>query len=288
MPASSPGDSPGAFECIRGRYETFTKQQKVIADFILGKGLQIAFMSCNQLAQASGTSPATVIRFTQTLGYKSYLDFADELHAVLLQGHRPMSKLKEAIDANDDPVATLERGCYFEIESIADLPRLQQEASLLQAVRLLSDAKRIYVTAARSAYSLAVYSGFLFKELVNAVQHFPSGAEDAYERLEDASTSDVLLVITFQRYARSSYRLAQFAAERSVKIIALTDVPTSPVSGFADVTLFAPSKAPFFSYVAPMAILDALIWGFSRERSEDIAAILEKRQQMLLEQKVFI
>lgn len=276
------------FEDIRNRYNTLTKQQKVIADFILNKGLEVAFMSCNQLAQESGASPATVIRFTQSLGYKSYLDFAVELHALLLEGHRPMSKLKEAIDIESDEAISLERANFFEIESISDLTHLQQEPSLLEAIRLLSEAKRIYVTAARSAYSLAAYSGFLLKELVNAVQYFPSGAEDAYERLEAASTSDVLLVITFRRYARTSFRLAQFAAEHGVKIIALTDVPTSPVAGFSDVVLYAPNKMPFFSYVAPMAVLDALIWGFSRNRSEEITATLEKRQKMLLEQKVFI
>ena len=279
---------PDAFERIRANYDSFSKQQKAVADYILEQGLEIAFVSCNQLAHASGTSPATVIRFTQQLGYAKYMDFVDELHGMLLDGHRPMSKLTEALSTREGGPATLEQSRALDIQSILDLADFQQEGALADAVGLLIGARRIFVSGARSAYSLAYYAGFLLREMAHNVQHFPSGAEDAYERLETASAEDVLLVVTFRRYARTSHRLAQYAAGRAVKLIAVTDGPTAPITTLADVSLLAPNTAPIYSYVAPMTVLNALIWGFAQAKSDEIATMLEQRQQMLLSQKVFI
>ena len=276
------------FERIRERYGSFSKQQKAIADHILEVGLEVAFLSCNQLAQASGTSPATVVRFTQSLGYARYTDFVDELHGLLVEGHRPMSKLSESLSANEGRGVTLENSSAFDIQSVLDLAEFQQEQPLTDSVKLLIEAKRVFVTGARSAYSLAYYAGFLLREMAHNVQYFPSGAEDAFERMETAGREDVLLVVSFRRYARSSYRLARFAAERNVRVIALTDAPTSPLRSYADVVLYGPSTAPFYSYVAPMTVLNALIWGFARAKSDEVATILDQRQQMLLTQKVFI
>ena len=279
---------PDVFKRIREQYASLSRQQAAIADVILEQGLEVAFLSCNQLAAASGTSPATVVRFTRQFGYAKYLDFIDELHGLLVEGHRPMSKLTESLSAAEGAGPTLENAKAFDIQSLLDLGNFQQEDALLAAVKSLIGARRIYVTAARSAYSLAYYAGFLLREMAPNVEYFPSGAEDAFERLETAGSEDVLLVISFRRYARNSHQLVRFAAERCMRVIALTDAPASPLCTHADVVLYGPSTAPFYSYVAPMAVLNALVWGFARAKRDEVAAVLDQRQKMLLAQKVFI
>jgi len=283
-----PATTPTIFDRLRESYGTYSRQQKAIADHLLNLGTEAAFLSCNQLAKASGTSPATVVRFMRSLGYPKYNYFIEELHALLIEGHRPMSKLTASLSSNEGTGPTLENSGSFDIQSILDLSEYQQEQILEDAIDLLVRAQRIFITGARSAFSLAHYTGFLLGEMANNVQYFPSGAEDAFERLETAGPDDVVLIISFHRYARTSHQLARFSAENKVNVIALTDSPNAPITIFSDVVLLGPSRTPFYSYVAPMAVLNALIWGFARVNKQDVSDILKQRQNMLLSQNVFV
>jgi DNA-binding MurR/RpiR family transcriptional regulator len=277
------------FDHIRERYGTLSKQQRAVADLILERGLEAAFLSTNQIGEASGTSAATVVRFTQLLGFEKFSDFAGELHDLVLSGSQPMSKLKASLEATaDDQRPTLSNTLRHEMEGLAALAKLQQDATLAEAVRLLAGANRIYVTGARSANTLASYIGFLLREMIDNVDYLPAGAENAFETLENGGPKDVLLAISFRRYARSSYRLVEFARKRGIRVIALTDARTSPLVPHAAVALIAPTTTPFYSYVAPMAVLNALLWGFARAKGDRIVRSFEKRQQMLLEQEVFV
>ncbi|WP_337997677.1 MurR/RpiR family transcriptional regulator [Oleispirillum naphthae] len=287
-PARS-AEASNVFDRIRQLYPTLAKQQRAIADLVLERGLETAFLSTTQIGEESGTSAATVVRFTQLLGFEKFADFADELHELVLAGKRPMSQLKASLEAaGSGGFPTLSEGLRHEAEGLAALANLQQDDSFAEAVRLLCAARRIRVTGARSAYALANYTGFLLREMVDNVRYFPAGAEDAFEILETGEEEDVLLVISFRRYARNSLRLAEFAAKRGVRVIVLTDVRASPLVPLADVALFAPTITPFYSYVAPMAVLNALVWGFARAKGDSLLRAFERRQQMLLEQKVFI
>ena len=199
-----------------------------------------------------------------------------------------MSQLRASLEPTEGMIPTLADTVSQEIESLSHLADLQQEAAVTAAVSMLGKARRILVTGARSAYSVAYYAGFLLRELLDNVWYFPAGAEDAYEMLEKAGDEDVLLAVSFLRYARSSHRLVEFAAERNVRIVALTDGPISPIAPRAEVSLFAPSLTPFHSYVAAMTVVDVLVSAVAQSSRERIAADFEKRQQMLLEQQVFV
>lgn len=286
---NSDGRKPyNVFDRIRSRYGSLSRQQKAIADFVLTCGLEVAFMSSNQIGEGSGTSAATVVRFAQMLGYESFVDLSEELHGLVLKGSRPMSQLEASLGTTDGSAPSIAKTVHHEIDSMARLDDLQQEAAAARAIELLSEARRIFVVGARSAYAVAYYAGFLLGELADNVRHFQAGTDDALEILERAGPEDVLLAVSFLRYARSSYRLVEFAADRGVRIVALTDGPASPIVPRAEVVLFAPSATPFHSYAAAMAVVDMVIWGFAWANRERFAGALEIRLQMLLEQKVFV
>lgn len=276
------------FDKLRERYSSLSKQQKAIADFILEKGVQISFMSTVEIAEETGSSPSTVVRFTQFLGYGSFSDFTNELQTLMLKGFTPMTKLKESMESESGESGSLPLTCRYEIENISHILEIQQEKAFDEAAELMAKARRIYLTGARSAFSLVHYGGFLMRELVKNVFYFPSGLESVYENLEDISPDDVLISICFHRYARNTVNLTRFASEKGAKIIALTDGISSPLRPLSDVVLAAPNNAPFYSYVPAMAIIDGLIWAFAKKKKEEISGTVEKRLKMLLDNGVFI
>jgi len=276
------------FDRIQPEHNSFSKQQRAICECILEKGLEVAFMSAKQLAEASNTSPATVVRFTKRLGYSSYLDFTAELHQMIVKDYRPMGKLREAMESRDSTKVSLEHTVAHENNSISAITKLNTEEVIHEITQQLCKARKIYITGARSAYTLVYYFGFLLRELVNNVVYFRSSADDAFEQLEVGSKEDLLFMISFRRYARSSHHLIQFGRQKGLKIVGLTDVPNSPLCRFCDLILFAPNNTPFYSYTAAMSLINSLIWGFASTKGDDLLESLHKRQRMLLEQDVFV
>ena len=71
------------FTTIRSRFNTLSKNQKNIADFILNNKSETVRLTINELSQKCNVSEPTVIRFINKLDYSSYstfrLDMAGEL-----------------------------------------------------------------------------------------------------------------------------------------------------------------------------------------------------------------
>lgn len=264
-----------------------SKQQKVVANFVLDGGMQTTFLTAKQIAATVGVSPATVVRFIRFLGYASFNNFSDELKQMMISNYTPMKKLRESVGGENNDAGMLALTSRYEAENIEHLVNLHQDLSFDKAVDLLLSARRIFLVGARSAYAVVYYAGFLLRDLVDNVRFFPSGSEMAYEELESLSPKDVLISVCFPRYAKRTVELTAFAASKEARIVAITDGAASPIRSFAQVELCAPNVAPFYSYVAAMTVMDALVWAFAKGKKGQIEASLEKRFQMLLENDVF-
>ncbi|MBR4874951.1 MAG: MurR/RpiR family transcriptional regulator, partial [Clostridia bacterium] len=62
-------------EAISEKYQGFTKGQRTLAAYVSEHCDKAAFMSSFELADASGVSQSTVMRFAVALGYAGYGDF---------------------------------------------------------------------------------------------------------------------------------------------------------------------------------------------------------------------
>ena len=66
-------------DAINESFGDFTKNQKVLSQFILSYCDKAAFMTAAEIAAASGVSQSTVVRFAWALGYESFTAFHDAL-----------------------------------------------------------------------------------------------------------------------------------------------------------------------------------------------------------------
>src|SRR5699024_5263160 len=83
----------------------------------------------------------------------------------------------------------------------------------------------------------------------------------AFDRIHNVNEDDVVIGISFARYTQSTLDILSYANERGASIIALTDEFTSPITAFADISLFSSIKMPSFldSFVAPLSVIIVLI-----------------------------
>ena len=86
------------------------------------------------------------------------------------------------------------------------------------------------------------------------------GTEVAAGHLANIGASDVLVVISFPRYALDVIRLAQYARDRKACVISITDAPASPLVEVSEHVLYATSSHAVLpsSATAAVAVIEAL------------------------------
>ena len=70
-------------QTIESRMSTFSKSQKLIANFILQSYEKAAYMTALKLGNAVGVSESTVVRFADELGYDGYPGLQKNLQALI-------------------------------------------------------------------------------------------------------------------------------------------------------------------------------------------------------------
>src|SRR5699024_12297783 len=82
----------------------------------------------------------------------------------------------------------------------------------------------------------------------------------AFDRIHNVNEDDVVIGISFARYTQSTLDILSYANERGASIIALTDEFTSPITAFADISLFSSINMSLFlySFVAPLCVFNVL------------------------------
>ncbi|MBI3229230.1 MAG: MurR/RpiR family transcriptional regulator [Burkholderiales bacterium] len=87
------------------------------------------------------------------------------------------------------------------------------------------------------------------------------GTEVAAGHLAQIGEKDILIVISFPRYANDAIRLAQFARDHGTCVIAITDSTASPLAKLGHHLLLAPSNHPVLpsSSISCLAVIEALV-----------------------------
>ena len=59
---------------IQNKYQSLTKTEKVVADYIAANPDRVVFMSVDELSAASGAVKSAIIRCCKSLGFRGYSD----------------------------------------------------------------------------------------------------------------------------------------------------------------------------------------------------------------------
>lgn len=154
--------------------------------------------------------------------------------------------------------------------------------ALDKATELILNANRVYVLGLRTSSTLSNYLGFYLDVILNNVKVLNnSGVNSLYEEIIRIKDNDLLIVISYPRYSKTTIDAAKFVKDRNTKIVAITDTEESPVYKLADVSLLAISNIVSFvdSLVVPMTVINNLIINISLREKEEIVEyynILEK------------
>ena len=274
---------------IQENMTSFSKGQKLIADYILQSYDKAAFMTASKLGKTVNVSESTVVRFAAELGFDGYPSMQKTLQEMIrnkLTAIQRVEVSKERIGNQDVMTMVMQS----DIEKIRMTLDETDQVSFNQAVAAIANAKRIYVLGVRSASVLANFISFYFRFMFdNLVSVDTSSISEVFEQIVHISADDVFIGLSFPRYSKRTIKAMQYAKDQGAKVVAITDSKVSPLTKIADVSLLAKSDMASFvdSLVAPLSLVNALIVAISREKAVHLESSLNRLESIWEEYDVY-
>lgn len=274
---------------MKEQYGSFSKGQKLIANFIMEHYDRAAFMTAAKLGEEVGVSESTVVRFAIELGYDGYPRLQKELREVIKSKLTSAQRL-EVSSAHIDPDNVLRSVLHADMNKLRSTIEESDPEMFNRAVEAILAADCIYILGVRSAAPLASFLSFYLNLIFENVRlvHTNSYSE-MFEQIVHAKKGDVMIGISFPRYSRRTTKVMQYGAEQGATVIAITDNAASPLAQTSSLQLFARSDMASFvdSLVAPLSLINALIVAIGMKRRDKIRTTLEKLEMIWDEYQVY-
>lgn len=267
---------------------TYSKTQRLIAEYILKNYDKAAFMTAAKLAAKTGASESTVVRFAAELGYDGYPAMQRDLQDIIKSKLTAMQRIEIAGDKiRTDVVDSVLRSDAENI--IATIDKIDRE-EFNKVVECILSAKSIYIIGVRASSAIAQFMGF-YLNLIFPNVHVVStiSVSEVFEQILRISSGDVFIGVSFPRYSKRTINAMKFAASRGAKVVALTDSESSPLCKYADYKMTARSGMVSFadSLVAPLSLVNALIAALSIKKEEEVVEMLTNLENIWDEYDVY-
>ncbi|MDU7184858.1 MAG: MurR/RpiR family transcriptional regulator [Klebsiella sp.] len=247
-------------ENIVSQFSLLSPELQRAAEFSLQNANQLVVQSMRAFAAEAGVKPATLLRLAQRLGYNGWRElksaFIDDLG---LGNDTYVSKAEKLIAKGTQPA--LYEEVFLAHQANLAFTQAENQHAMQQAVRLLDEAKQVYICGFRASFPIAwslFYVYRLFNRQVSLIDGLASNIE-VFTR--EINAEDCLLLTSFSPYSRESLDVLNAARQAGARIIAITDSPVSPLAQAADCTLlFSLSSPSFFpSIVSGMGVAECLL-----------------------------
>lgn len=249
---------------IRRYYSEMFSAEKKVADFILNKPHDVIKMSISELARASETSDATIIRVCKHIGYSGYYQMKLSLATEFGQ--------QQVIDVNHSetpPKDVVEFFNNFSADIFQAAKNISMD-SLEECTDLLAKANIVYFVAWGNTSAIA--QDFAHRLSRCGIKTFASDMPEYLIRnIFYASENDVLVGISHSGTSLHVIQLLELAKERKMKTILITNAKDSKAAEISDYVLSAEVKDQLFydfggaSHVFEMMIVDALLYFLLRK-----------------------
>ncbi|MCU0539097.1 MAG: MurR/RpiR family transcriptional regulator [Desulfobacterales bacterium] len=259
-----------------------TPAQRKLFDYILDHDEEAVFLNIHELSERVGISVATVVRLSRALGFKGFPEFQQQLRRLFKEKLTTIARLEKsgAGEAGDGRI--LLDVMRRDIDNITETMNQVATDDFRRFVDALNTAERIVIVGLRSAHSLAVFMGVALEFLQREVWIARPGIGDMWDRMFRLSTGDVVVGISFPRYTRETVQALAYAKRRSIRALAITDSPVSPLARHADVVLTARCKMDSFveSFTAPLSLINAVVTAVGLCRKQETLSGLKQLEEL--------
>ena len=268
---------------IANQIPSFHASEVAIADAILANPELASGMNISQIADKSGTSVASVVRFCKTLGFKGYPEFRmaliGQLSRQIAQGTD--LQLDGGITVDDSAAEVIRKIAYADSLAIKTTAERLDVETFIKTVDAWEAASTIGIIGFAS-------SGYVAMDLQLKLNRLGKRSV-AWSDLHTALTSisllkkgDVLVAISHSGTTLDIIDVISEFKEKGITIVLSTNALRSPATAIADLTLFTSARETTLrsgataSRIAQLTVVDCLCVSLAQRNWSGTKAALDQ------------
>lgn len=225
-------------ERIRQERPNMSKSFAKLADYLLDSYVEAAFMTASELAQELNLDAATVVRFSQNLGYTGF----PKLQREIRQRVKKDLLIRPKQVTEPDSSVSITHQAINEVIQALEQTRITLDAdSVSKLVDEIGQARRVVVLPEGPAQPTA-YSLVLFLEQGGFPVYIArTGLVDLARTLNNASSQDLLIALEVSGLSPYIARAMEQAQKRGIPTAAIVASASRPSARYADTVIAAQS-----------------------------------------------
>ena len=257
---------------VRSVLSKLSSAEGRVAEYVLAEPEAVLGGNIQSIAQASGVSEATVIRFLRRAGFSGLKGFKASMTQanVLEHGRLPASRKLSDSDTTRAIKTKVFCGC---MEALGDTLNVLDDGDLARAIDALYSAPYVEVFGIGGSASVARSALHSFRR-IGLRMSVTSDPNAAYLRMERFNPGDVVLAISSSGETAAILEAVRIAKEKGAFVISITNVQSSTLSGLSDCRLTSLCRTRMlpgdetYERVAQIAIIHALYAGVAMRQGE--------------------
>lgn len=225
-------------QIITARIADMAPADRQIGEFILERPEEAAKLSSGALAQETGRSQSSVVKFSQKLGFAGYQDLKRALIEAKAQEWRvPAGVIHGSIEKDDSYLTILQKLIGSKLQSMQQTVAVNNEQDIGRTLDALDAARRIHLAGVGASSLVARDFSYKLMKLGRSVLH----DSDSHIQMANASTlgpQDVMLAFSQAGTSIETLRIADAAKQRGARVISMTGLKENPLARTADINLF--------------------------------------------------
>ncbi|HDY69417.1 MAG TPA: MurR/RpiR family transcriptional regulator [Actinobacteria bacterium] len=263
---------------LREGFDAFSKSRKAIARYLIDHFDEAPFLSAQQLAQRTGTTNSTVVRFAQHLGFSGY----PEMMKAAWDEHKLAGGDEQMNFPVDDDFSG--RAVRTDIHILQETIRKNKADDFLHIVQLLENAGSICLAGLFEAGMVVGYLKYYMVIMGLPVITVTDNSEDSVAGVLGMDEKSVVVAIGFGTAHQFLLRLIKAARERETVVVGISDNEFSEVAKQADTNLYCSKETSSFapSLVGAFSIANALISALYTRNKGDYDAHISRLKSLPL------
>lgn len=210
----------------------FSKAERKIAKFVIEHPEAISSASVEDMAQLTGTSGATVVRFCRTIGFRGYMDFKYQMERDVLY----VMENEQLIMRGDSISSIKSKIIQYSVKLLEEFQSALDDEEMERACDALVRANRVMIFAEGGSASMADYAK---TSLVHTGVYCSVETDSSMQIMaaEYAGEGDLVIGMTHSGRIANTIEALALAHKRGATTIAVTGTHGTPVCEHADIVL---------------------------------------------------
>lgn len=265
---------------IRNKYDSLPKNQKIIADYFIENFDKIPFLSVLEISEATTRSVASIVRFSQRIGFSGYQELKVSIGSEL-QSHIAKKEIFSLSDEEKIKSDTLTSVANLDINNINETLNLIDRTNFRKTVKMILKAERVFTFGLGISFLQSEILAYQLTQVAVNSYNLLHNQASFQEQILYLNKQDLLIAFSFPPYSKETIDAAKFAKQRGIKVISITNKDSAPINLYTQSQLIVKSDNMLFtnSFAAISVLINALATEtafFNRENAKNMLNEINK------------